>query len=663
VSLQRILELRKLLERYNYEYHTLDKPSVSDAEYDRLMNELIALEKSNPEVEITNSPSQRVGGQVLDGFNKITHKRPMLSLANAYNEAELIAFDNRVKELANTSEIEYVCEPKIDGLAVSLHYSKGQFVYGVTRGDGSIGEEITNNLKTIKQIPLVIDEIKDFEVRGEVYMSRKTFIALNETKKLNQEELFANARNAAAGSVRQLDSKIAASRKLGNFIYALANYEDFGFKKHSEILEFLKHQKFSITNIYRVCRDIREVISYVQEFEKKRKDLEFDTDGVVIKVNNLKLYKEIGFTAKTPRWAIAYKFPAEEAVTKLVDIIFSVGRTGKVTPNAVLDPVFVAGSKVQRATLHNEQFVIDKGIKVGDYVVIRKAGEVIPEVVKPVIEKRTGIEKDFKMAESCPICHSPLSKIKDEAAHYCLNPKCDKKNIEKIIHFASRDAMNIDGLGERIIEEFYNLGLLKDITSIYHLKDYKDQLLKLEGFGEKSVNNLLTAIEKSKSNSLEKLLFGLGIDDIGAKSSKVLAKRFLDLKTIMNLSQEEILKVKDFGDIMALSLVSYSKDSSNINTINSLLSSGVNDKFTGNVEIDINSFFYNKTIVITGTFSSFGRNELIALLEAKGASVTSSVTKNTDLVVAGIEAGSKLEKANKLGIKVIEENELLKHLK
>ena len=663
MSLNRILELRKLLEQYNYEYHTLDKPSVSDAEYDRLMNELIALEKANPQIDSSNSPTQRVGGKVLDAFNKITHKRPMLSLANAYNEDDLINFDKRVKELANVTNVEYVCEPKIDGLAVSLHYQNGNLAYGVTRGDGSVGEDITNNLKTIKQIPISITELKDIEVRGEVYMSRETFKELNSQKQKNKEELFANARNAAAGSVRQLDSKIAASRKLSNYIYSLANYQDFNFRTHSEILDFLKRQKFSVTKIYKVCKNINEVISYIKEFEKVRNTLDFDTDGVVVKVNDLKLYKEIGFTAKTPRWATAFKFPAEEVVTKLTNIIFSVGRTGKVTPNAVLEPVFVAGTTVQRATLHNEQFVLDKDIRIGDFVVIRKAGEIIPEVVKPLLEKRTGQEIKFEMISECPICNSPISKINDEAAHYCLNPKCDKKNIEKIIHFASRDAMDIDGLGEKIIEEFYNLGYLKNITDIYLLYQHKDELLKLEGFGEKSISNLLSAIEKSKQNSLERLIFGLGIDEIGAKSSKVLAKRFLSLDSLRQTNVDDFLKVKDFGEVMAESLVLYFKDPENLETLNKLVGFGVNSKFLGTTEVDQNSFFYNKTVVITGSLTTYGRNELTIILENKGATVTTSVTKNTDILIAGEEAGSKLDKANKLGIKVINEEELLTLLK
>lgn len=662
MSLNRIEELRKLIEKYNYEYHTLDRPSVSDAEYDRLMNELIALEKAHPEIDSSNSPSQRVGGKVLDAFSKIEHKRPMLSLANVYNETELRAFDVRVKELTNSKNIEYVCEPKIDGLAVSLNYENGKFIYGVTRGDGTTGEDVSNNLKTIKQIPITINDKRSIEVRGEVFMSRSTFKKLNAEKLNNKEEQFANARNAAAGSVRQLDSKIAASRNLGNYVYYLANYQDFNFKKHSEILDFLKANKFNITNQYMVCSSIDEVINFINRFEKIRDQLEFDTDGVVVKVNNLDLYKEIGFTAKTPRWATAYKFPAEEVITKLKDIIFTVGRTGKITPNAVLEPVFVAGSTVQRATLHNEQFVVDKNIKIGDMVVIRKAGEVIPEVVKPLIEKRTGQEKAFKMIENCPICKAPISKIKDEAAHYCLNPNCEKKNIEKIIHFASRDAMNIDGLGDRIIEQFYNLGFLKSITDIYTLEEHKEELLMLDGFGEKSISNLLSAISNSKTNSLEKLLFGLGIDEIGAKSSKVLAKRFLSLDALRNATLEEILKIKDFGDVMAQAVIDYFKDPKNLEVISKLKSFNLNMSYLGVSEIDQNSYFYNKTVVITGTLTTYGRNELTLILENKGAIVTTSVTKNTDILIAGEEAGSKLDKANKLGIKVINEAELLKLL-
>ena len=662
MSLQRIEQLRKLIEQYNYEYHTLDKPSVSDAEYDRLMNELINLEKANPQIDSSTSPSQRVGGKVLDEFVKITHKRPMLSLSNAYNEADLINFDQRVKEMSQTNNIEYVCEPKIDGLAVSLVFEKGKLNYGVTRGDGNVGEDITNNIKTIKQIPINVIELKNFEVRGEVYMSRNVLLELNKIREKNKEELFANTRNAAAGSMRQLDSKIAASRKLASFIYNLANYEDFKLERHSDILKYLQQLKFSINPHYKVCSNIKEVLEYIKDFELLKKKLDYDTDGVVIKVNNLKLYKEIGFTAKTPRWAIAYKFAPEEVVTKLVDIVFSVGRTGKVTPNAVLEPVLVSGSVVGRATLHNEQFVLDKNIRIGDYVVIRKAGEVIPEVVRSIVERRNGKEIKFEMAKNCPICNSPLSQVDEEAAHYCLNPNCDKKNIEKLIHFASRDAMNIDGLGEKIVEQFYNLGFLKSILDIYRLKEHKEELKQLEGFGDKSITKLLNGIESSKTNSLERLLFGLGIDEIGVKSSKVLTKRFINLETLMNTTYEEFLKVKDFGEVMAQSIVDYFKDIKNIHLINGLINFGVNTKLIGTTEIDQNSYFYNKTVVITGTFNTYGRNELTSLLESKGASVTTSVTKLTDVLVSGSDAGSKLEKAIKLGIKIINEEELLKIL-
>jgi DNA ligase (NAD+) len=659
MSLQRIEQLRKLIEQYNYEYHTLDKPSVSDAEYDRLMNELISLELANPQIDSSTSPTQRVGGKILDEFVKITHKRPMLSLANAYNEEDLINFDQRVKELSQTNNIEYVCEPKIDGLAVSLVYNNGKLSYGVTRGDGSVGEDITNNIKTIKQIPINVNETRNFEVRGEVYMSKKVLLELNKTREKNKEELFANTRNAAAGSMRQLDSKVTASRKLGNFIYNLANYEDFKLDTHSEILNYLQQIKFSISPHFKVCKNIKEVLDYIKDFELLKKKLDYDTDGVVVKVNNLKLYKEIGFTAKTPRWAIAYKFAPEEVVTKLVDIIFSVGRTGKVTPNAVLEPVLVSGSIVGRATLHNEQFVIDKNIRIGDYVVVRKAGEVIPEVVRSIVERRNGKEIKFEMATNCPICNSKLSQIDEEAAHYCLNPNCDKKNIEKLIHFASRDAMNIDGLGEKIVEQFYNLGFLKSIQDIYRLKDHKDELKQLEGFGEKSITKLLVGIEASKNNSLERLLFGLGIDEIGVKSSKVLSKRFTSLETLMKTSYEDLIKVKDFGEVMAKSVVDHFKDMSNAELIKDLINFGVNTNLIGTTDIDQNSYFYNKTVVITGTFVNYGRNELTALLENKGASVTTTVTKNTNILIAGAEAGSKLDKATKLGVEIINEEQLL----
>lgn len=662
-DLERILQLRKIIEKYAYEYYTLDKPSVSDAEYDRLIQELIILEKKHPEIDSASSPSQRVGGVVLDSFNKINHKRLMLSLGNAFNEDDLYNFDKRIKEILKKDEIEYVCELKIDGLAIALEYENGSINYGATRGDGNTGEDVTSNIKTIRDIPLSVSEKRVFEVRGEVYMSKKVLNELNKKRLENNEELLANCRNAAAGSIRQLDSSIAAERKLSNFMYYLVNYDDFELTKQSDCLKHMKKMGFTINENFRVCPNIKSVIDYIKEYHDKRANLEYDIDGIVIKVNDTKTYKEIGYTAKTPKWAIAYKFPPEEVMTTLQDIVFSVGRTGKVTPNAVLSPVRVAGSIVQRATLHNEQFVIDKQIKIGDTVIIRKAGDVIPEVVGPVISKRTGLEKEFVMARNCPICGSLLQKIEDEAAHYCVNPDCDKKNIESIIHFCSRDAMNIEGLGEKIIEQFYNLGIIKNIVDIYHLKDKKQLIKDLDGFGEKSVNNILDSIENSKKNSLERLLFGLGIEEIGEKTSKLLAKKYINIDKLRNAKLDDLLLIKDVGDVVAQSIINFFANPINISIVNNLIDLGVNTEYLGVIEVDENSLFYNKTIVITGTISFIGRNELTQLLENKGAKVTSSVSKKTDILVCGEDAGSKLEKAQKLGLRIIYEEELKELIK
>ncbi|MDD3422629.1 MAG: NAD-dependent DNA ligase LigA [Bacilli bacterium] len=662
-EVQRIKELRTLLERYAYEYYTLDKPSVSDAEYDRLMQELIVLEKKHPEIDSKSSISNRVGGVVLDSFKKITHKRMMLSLANAFNEDDLYDFDRKVQEALGKSNIEYVCELKIDGLAIAIEYENGSINYGATRGDGTVGEEVTNNIKTIQDVPLHVKEAKVFEVRGEAYMRKDVLAHLNEKRKANNQELLANCRNAAAGSIRQLDSQIAAKRQLSNFMYYLVNYQDFGLKSQSECLEFMRKEGFTVNPNYRICHGINEVIQYIKEYGEKRPSLEYDIDGIVIKVNDATKYNEIGYTAKTPKWAIAYKFPPEEVVTKLKDIVLTVGRTGRITPNAVLEPVRVAGSTVQRATLHNEQFVKDKGVKIGDFIIIRKAGDVIPEVVGPVIERRTGAERDFVMAKVCPICGQPLVKQEDEAVHYCVNPNCDKKNIEAIIHYCSRDAMNIEGLGEKIIEQFYNIGVLKNIGDIYYLDEKVDIIKNLEGFGDKSVGGILESIELTKKNSCEKMLYGLGISEVGAKTSKLLMKHYIDINKLMGASMDDLLRIKDVGEATASALVNYFGDPNNLMLLHLLELEGVNFKYLGVTNIDENSPFYNKNIVITGTLSAMGRNELSEILEDQGAHVSSAISQKTDILICGVEAGSKLDKAQKFGTRIIYEDELMTLLK
>lgn len=655
---ERIDYLRQKLEQYNYEYYVLDNPSVSDQEYDRLMQELVALEHDYPEYDDISSISKRVGGAVSKEFEKIKHKRLMLSLGNAFNEDDLYDFNRKVCESIAKDKVEYVCELKIDGLAMAVQYQNGVIDYGATRGDGEVGEIVTNNVLTIQDIPLKVDEKKEFEVRGEVFMSKAVLEKINNERKLTGEPLLANCRNTAAGSIRQLDSKIAAKRHLENFMYYFVNASEFGIKKHSDALLSLKKMGFNVNPHYRICRDIEEVIDYIKEYTQLRDDLPYDIDGIVIKVNDMETYNTIGYTQKTPKWAIAYKFPPKEVLTRVKDIIFTVGRTGRITPNALLEPVRVQGSVIQRATLHNEDFVKDLDLRINDYVYIRKAGDVIPEVVKVELSRRDETTIPFEMTKTCPICGSTLIRKDGESAHYCVNPNCDKRNIEKIIHFASRNAMNIEGLGDKICEEFYNIGVLSDIVSIYYLEDKKEDLKRLEGYGEKSITNLIGSIENSKQNSLEKLLFGLGIKEVGTKSAKILSQRFLNLEKLMEATYDDLVAIKDVGEVMAKSIISYFESEENRNMILQLKFLGVNFDYKGE-RIDYNSFFSGKTIVITGSFKDFSRDQLTLILESKNAKVTNSVSKKTDLLICGEDSGSKLTKAQTLGVKIMYEEELL----
>ena len=529
--MDRIDELVNLLNEANYNYHVLDNPTITDQEYDKYLRELITLEEEYGYVR-DDSPTLKVGGEVLDGFVKHTHKIPMMSLSNVFNEDEIREFDNRIKK--EGIKPEYVCELKIDGLSVSLNYENGKFVSAATRGDGITGEDITNNVRTIKTVPLSLKKPIDIEVRGEIYMPKSKLKELNMRRKANGEALFQNCRNAAAGSIRQLDSKVAASRGLDTFIYHIPNPLDYGIKTHYEALEFLKELGFKTNPNNKLVSDVDGILEFIKEKGEKRESLSYDIDGVVIKLNNVREQIELGSTAKYPKWATAYKFPAVEVLTKLKDIIFTVGRTGQITPNAVLDPVIVAGSTISRATLHNEDYVLMKDLKIGDTVSIRKAGDVIPEVVEAKIERRTGKEIPFRMIVRCPICDSILHKDKDIVGSFCVNPKCPARNIESLCHFVSRNAMNIDGLGDSIIEDLYNFGFVKKYSDIYNLYKYKEDLIKLEGYGEKSINNLLNAIEKSKENGLERFIFAIGISGIGAKTAKVLAQRFGNLDNLIN---------------------------------------------------------------------------------------------------------------------------------
>ena len=657
---QRIEEITKLLEKYNYEYYVLDNPSVADAEYDRLMQELIMLENENPELRSPLSPSQRVGGQVVDEFAKIPHKRMMLSLANAFNDTDLRDFDRKIRETLGLDKITYMAEMKIDGLGISLVY-RNKLIYAATRGDGSEGEDVTSNVITIKSVPSHIDLDEEFEIRGEVFMPKKSLLKLNAEREKTGEPLFANARNAAAGSIRQLDSKIAASRGLDGYWYYVVNARDFGLRYHSEALNFADKLGFKTNPERRLCNGIDEVIAYIEEYTEKRPTLDYDIDGIVIKVDDMQVYDKLGYTAKTPRWAIAYKFPPEEVVTKLTDIIYTVGRTGKITPNAVLEPVRVAGSLVQRATLHNEEFIREKDLKIGDFVVIRKAGDVIPEVVRPLKERRTGEEKEYQMIENCPVCGEPL--VKEAPLHFCRNPHCEAKKIEGIIHFSSRDAMDIEGMGEKVVEQFFNQGFFHNIAEIYDLMNYRDNIIALDGWKDKSIDNLIEAIENSKANSLEKVLFGLGIKEVGAKTAKTLARIYGDIDALKEATFDDLIQIPDVGPILAQSLVDYFSDERNLELIQTLKDKGVNFKYLGSTAKAADSYFSGKTVVLTGTLESMGRKEATSRLEDLGAKVTGSVSKATDYVIAGSEAGSKLDKAQALGIRVLSEEEFLALLK
>ncbi|KEF36260.1 DNA ligase, NAD-dependent [Schinkia azotoformans MEV2011] len=660
---KRIGELKDLLNQYSYEYYTLDKPTVPDAEYDKLMQELLGLEEKYPELVTADSPTQRVGGEPLSSFEKVEHRVPMLSLGNAFNEGDLRDFDRRVRQDIG-EQVSYVCELKIDGLAISLRYEDGLFVQGATRGDGTIGEDITTNLRTIKSIPLRLKENIDIEVRGEAFMPKRSFEALNQEREENGEELFANPRNAAAGSLRQLDPKIAAKRNLDIFLYGIGSTEELPIDSHSDGLDFLERLGFKTNPERRRCANMDEVIQFIEGWMEKRPNLPYEIDGIVVKVDSFEQQEQLGTTAKSPRWAVAYKFPAEEVMTKLIDIELSVGRTGVVTPTAILEPVRVAGTTVKRASLHNEDLIREKDIKIGDYVIIKKAGDIIPEVVSVVEEKRTGEEQDFAMPTGCPECGSELVRLEDEVALRCINPKCHAQIREGLIHFVSRNAMNIEGLGEKVITQLFAANLIEDVADIYRLD--RDELLKLERMGEKSVDNLLNAIETSKSNSLEKLLFGLGIRHVGAKAAKTLAQVFETMDALQKATMEDLININEIGEKMADSIVTYFEKSEVNQLIDELKSYDVNMVYKGpkivNVE-EIDSIFAGKTIVLTGKLEQMGRNDAKKELEALGAKVTGSVSKKTDIVIAGEDAGSKLDKALELGLEVWDEARMLQELK
>lgn len=652
----KIKELAKRIEHHNRLYHEEDRPEITDQEYDQLMRELKELESRFPELASPDSPSLRVGGEPLPFFEKVVHRTPMLSLGNAFNEEEIRDFDRRVRQAVGSQAVRYVVELKIDGLAVSLHYENGLFVRGATRGDGTTGEDITQNLKTIRSIPLRLTRPLTLEVRGEAYMPKGAFEKLNKEREERGEALFANPRNSAAGSLRQLDPKIAASRQLDTFIYAIGDLQGEVVESHSEGLALLETLGFKVNQERRVFDDIDELLAFVESWTEKRPHLPYEIDGLVIKVDSYAQQQELGFTAKSPRWAVAYKFPAEEAVTVLEGIEVSVGRTGNVTPTALLKPVSLAGTTVKRASLHNEDIIREKGLLIGDHVVVKKAGDIIPEIIAVLPERRTGSETPFSMPTHCPECGSELVRLEEEVALRCINPMCPALIREGMIHFVSRTAMNIDGLGEKVVAQLYHDGIIHSVADLYYLHQQRDVLLGMERMGEKSVDNLLAAIEASKENSLERVLFGLGIRLVGAKAARVLAEHFGNIDAIMQADEEALTQIDEIGPKMAASLTNYFSQPQAEAVIERLKAAGVNMEYKGiRIESGAELPFSGKTIVLTGTLTQMSRQEAEEAIARMGGKVTGSVSKKTDLVIAGDKAGSKLEKAEKLGVEVMDE--------
>ncbi len=651
---ERYNELIDILKKANVEYYTLDNPTLTDREYDNLMDELLKIEREHPELLRSDSPSQQIGGEVISKFQKVQHVTPLMSIADVFNEGELVEWDKKIRKAVG--EVEYVCELKIDGLSVNLTYENGVLVRAATRGNGTIGEDISHNVRTIKTIPRTLKTNDSLEIRGEIYMPIASFDALNEKREQNGEPLFQNPRNAAAGSIRQLDSKIAAERKLDAFFYHVPKTQ---YKTHYESLEYLKENGFLVNPNIEKVKDINGVLNYIEKWTELRASLPYDIDGIVVKVNDLEKQRELGVTAKYPKWVIAYKFPALEVTTKLTDVIFTVGRTGQITPNAVLDPVRIMGSTVRRATLHNMDFIRERDLEIGDIVVVRKAGDVIPEVVKNVPERREKTRVIEKI-ENCPICGTKLVDSASGIDLLCPNEECPARNIESLIHFVSRKAMNIMGLGERIIEDFYNMHIIDDFVSIYHLNDRKEELMELEGFGEKSINNLLENIEQSKKNSLENLIFALGIKGIGEKNAKILAKRYGTMEALMEATEEELNSINDIGPILAASIVSYFEDETNKDIIKRLSELGVNMSYQGATE-RINEAITNKKFVITGTLEKYTRDEIKEIIELYGGKAQESVSKKTDALILGENPGSKYDKAVELGVPIWNE-EVLKSM-
>ena len=655
---EEIFKLVALLNKYSYDYYVEDNPQISDTEYDTLYKQLEKLEQEYPEFILDDSPTQRVGDRVLDEFEKVIHKVPMLSLSNTFSIEDLRDFDSRISKLSSDDSIEYICELKIDGLAISINYENGKLVSAATRGDGMVGENVTENIKTIFSIPKTLKTKKSFEVRGEVYLPKKSFELLNKEREENNEVLFANPRNAAAGSLRQLDSKITAKRKLSAFIYSVVGDENINSQKMA--LTVAADLGLPVNPNFKLCKTIDEVVDYIMYWEEHKQDLPYEIDGIVIKVNSYSLQKEIGSTQKSPRWATAYKFPEEELATKLLDIELSVGRTGIITPVAVLNPINISGSTVSKASLHNKDIIDELDIHIGDMVVVKKAGEIIPKVVRVVEELRLDNSEKYVMPNICPSCQSKTFTKEGDPFTRCLNPDCPEQNIRKIIHFASREALNIEGLGDKVVATLYEKGIIKHTIDLFSLD--RNKLVELERMGDKSVDNLLNAIENSKQSSLDKVIFALGILNVGKKAGKILAEYYKNLTNFSKATVDELLELPDIGLITAESIVDYLSNDNNLRFINELIEIGMNPQYEiQNKNTD--NIFSGKTIVLTGKLVELTRNEAKEYLERFGAKVTGSVTSKTDYVIAGEKAGSKLAKAEQLGIQVLSEDEFIDIMK
>lgn len=651
---QEILTLKNQIKQWNYEYHVLDNPTVTDAIYDSTYKRLVSLETKYPQFLTNDSPTQTIGNETNSTLAKIIHQTPMLSLANAFNYQDLVKFDQQIKKTLSQDQINYICELKIDGLSIAVTYINGKLKTGATRGDGTSGEDITNNLLTIKNIPHTLPTKINLEVRGEVYLSKKEFKRINNDQKQQDLPLFANPRNAAAGTIRQLDTSIVKTRKLNAFLYYYINATKDNIKTHYQALQTLQKYGFNINDQYQLCTNIDEVWTYIQKFEKLRTNLPYEIDGIVIKLNDLTSYDLLGRTNKAPKWAIAYKFPAVASVTRLLDIFPSVGRTGKITYNAKLEPVLIAGTTVTFATLHNSDYITARDLRINDLVSVKKAGDIIPEVIAPLIEQRTTKSIIFTKATKCPDCHSLLEQVPPEVDQFCINSDCKERILKSLIHFCSRNAMDIMGLNEKTLQRFLKLKLIKTISDIYKLVNLRQEILSLERFGEKSFTNLATNIINCKQNSLERLLFGLGIGHVGQKTAIILAKKYLTLENLMQATYDDLDNTNDIGPTIATSLIDYFANPINIQLINNLKLLNVNFKYLGKQHWQT---LAGKTFVLTGTLSK-SRNEFITLLDNYGAKITSSISNNTSYLIVGENPGKKLLQAQKLNVKIINEEQL-----